>query len=464
VIFEQHYLQCLSHASYLVGDETSGRAVVVDPQRDVSAYVQSAAAHGLAIERVVETHLHADFLSGHLELAASTGAVISYGPGADTAFPSEPLHDGQVLSLGDVRLVVLATPGHTPESISLVVYEHSDDPVPYAVLTGDALFIGDVGRPDLLAAAGTGLTAEVMARQLYHSLHDRLLVLPDSTRVYPAHGAGSACGKRLSAETSSTIGDQRRTNYALAPMSEDQFVAVVTEGQPAAPPYFAYDAQRNREARPLLAEDDPPVPMTLDEVIAAVEAGAVMLDPREPADFASGHLRGAVNAGLAGRFSELVGAVLPTDAAIVLVGDPASALEAKVRLARIGFDRVLGALDDLAGALATSERATTSSRLTAAALHERLRDVDGLQLVDIRSPAEVEESGRISGARSVPLSGLVAGTADLDPTAPTVVFCASGYRSAVAASALVARGFTDVSDLLGGYEAWAATRTGDASQ
>ena len=234
MIFTQHYLACLSHASYLVGDETTGRAVVVDPRRDVGVYLDQAAELGLTIERVIETHLHADFLSGHLELAAQTGAVISYGSGADVEFHVEPLEDGQRLSLGDVTLEILATPGHTPESICVVVYEHADDLVPYGVLTGDTLFVGDVGRPDLLATTSAELSADVLARQLYHSLHDKLLPLPDSTRVFPAHGAGSSCGKQISSETSSTLGEQRHTNYALQPIGEDEFVAPVTEGQPRA--------------------------------------------------------------------------------------------------------------------------------------------------------------------------------------------------------------------------------------
>src|SRR5690348_11492382 len=301
MILTQHYLGCLSHASYLVGDETTGRAVVVDPRRDVGVYLEEAAARGLSIERVIETHVHADFVGGHVELAARAGAVIAYGTGADVAFPVEYLHDGQRLSLGDVHLEILATPGHTPESICIAVYEHADDQVPYGVLTGDTLFVGDVGRPDLLASAGADLSAEALARRLYRSLHGKLLVLPDATRVYPAHGAGSACGKALSTETTSTIGEQRRTNYALQDMSEDAFVAAVIEGQPTRPRYFAFDARAYREAHPLL-DEHPPELLDLDEVTARRDAGAVLLDAREPADFAVAHLAEAVNIGLQGRF------------------------------------------------------------------------------------------------------------------------------------------------------------------
>lgn len=457
MIFEQFYLQCLSHASYLVGDDVTKRAVVVDPQRDVAIYLHAADAHGLTIERVIETHLHADFLSGHLELADRTGAVISYGDGAQTDYPIEPLAHLRRLALGDVTLEIRATPGHTPESISVVVYEHADDPSPYGVLTGDTLFIGDVGRPDLLAAAGTGLTAEVLARRLYHSLHEQLLTLPDTTLVFPAHGAGSACGKRLSTETSSTLGDQRRTNYALAPMTEDDFVAVVTEGQPVAPAYFSFDAHRNREARPLLEEDTPPPPLDVDSVSAAHAEGAALLDTREPADFAAGHLREAINVGLQGRFAEYAGDVLQPDQPIVLVGDPANALEAKVRLARIGFDRVLGHLMDPAAVFTTRpELTTSSSRLTVAQLRERMATVAGLAVVDVRNPGEIAATGTIPDATLIPLPRIVTELASLDRAAPTVVYCASGYRSAVAASVLRAAGIADVSDLLGGYDAWTA--------
>lgn len=453
MIFTQHYLACLSHASYLVGDETTGRAIVVDPRRDVGVYLEEAAERGLTIERVIETHVHADFLSGHLELAAQTAAVISYGAGADIEFPIEPLHDGQRLSLGEVTLEILATPGHTLESICVVVYEHADDVVPYGVLTGDTLFVGDVGRPDLLASADTDLSAEVLARRLYHSLHDKLLRLPDATRIFPAHGAGSSCGRQLSSETSSTLGEQRQANYALQPMDEADFVAAVTEGQPARPHYFEFDARRNRELRPLLDDEAPPL-LDVAEVLRHRSAGAVLLDAREPADFASGHVRGAVNVGLQGRFAEWAGDVLAPDRDVVLVGDPLIALEAKVRLGRVGYDRVVGQLDDPAAVFANRpELVETSSRLTIEQLAE-LRGLEpGLQLVDVRGPGETA-AGTLSGAREIPLAVLADSLAGLDPASPVVVYCASGYRSEIAASVLLDAGFEDVSDLLGGYVAW----------
>ena len=462
MIFTQHYLACLSHASYLIGDETTGRAVVVDPQRDVEIYLEEATARGLTIERVIETHVHADFLSGHLELADATGAVISYGAGAEIEFAIDPLSDGQRLSLGDVTLTILATPGHTPESICIVAYEHADDDVPYGVLTGDTLFVGDVGRPDLLAVASAvrgadatadDLSAESLARRLYHSLHDKLLRLPDATRVFPAHGAGSSCGKQLSSETSSTLGEQRRTNYALQYTDENEFVAAVTEGQPARPHYFEFDARRNRELRPLLEGDAPPL-LDIDVVLALRVAGAVLLDAREPADYAAGHLRGAVNVGLQGRFAEWAGDVLSPGRNIVLVGDPAVAFEAKVRLARIGFDRVVGQLDDPAAVFASRpDLIETSSRLTIEQLAE-LRGLEpDLQIVDIRGPGETV-AGTLHGAREIPLAVLADSLDGIDRASPVVVYCGSGYRSEIAASVLIDAGFADVSDLLGGYGAW----------
>src|ERR1700756_1596479 len=401
MIFTQHYLACLSHASYLIGDQTTGRAVVVDPRRDVDVYLNEAGEHGLTIERVIETHVHAAFLSGHLELAAATGAVISYGEGADVEFPIQAVRDGERLSLGEVTLEFLATPGHTPESICIAVYEHPDEEVPYGVLTGDTLFVGDVGRPDLLSSSG--VSADTLARDLYRSLHEKLLPLPDETRVFPAHGAGSACGKQLSNETSSTIGEQRQTNYALQPMNEDHFVAVVTDGQPMRPHYFEFDAHRNRELRPLLDEQAPSL-LDIDDVCKHRDGGAILLDSREPADYSSGHLRGAVNVGLQGRFAEWVGNLLAPDRDIVLVGDPALSLESKIRLGRVGYDRVVGQLDDLAGVFAhRPELVETSSRLTIEQLAE-LRGLEPrLQLVDVRGSQEAAE-GTLPSPREIPLA------------------------------------------------------------
>jgi hydroxyacylglutathione hydrolase len=454
MIFKQYYLGCLSHASYLIGDESTGRAVVVDPQRDVSEYIADAEAHGLTIERVIETHFHADFLSGHLELADRTGAVITFGEAAagKAGYPIDAVAHGTRLSLGEVMLEVRATPGHTPESISVVVWEREGDAAPYGVLTGDTLFIGDVGRPDLLASFG--VTADELAAMLYDSLHDQLLTLPDETKVFPAHGAGSACGKNLSTETVSTIGDQRRSNYALAPMTKEQFKAVVTEGQPAAPLYFAFDATMNKQDRPLLDETEAPRPLTIDEVLDLQRDGAVVVDTREGTDFAAGHLRGSVNVGLSGRFAEYTGDVVRHDETIVLVSDPGTELEAKIRLGRIGFDRVAGVLAEPQQAfLSRPDVVEQSSRLTINELEERREHVASLQIVDVRNPGEVR-LGAIPGSWNIPLPQLLDRLGELDPERPTVVNCAGGYRSLIGASVLRSKGFADVSDVLGGFDAW----------
>jgi len=352
-----------------------------------------------------------------------------------------------------VTFEILSTPGHTPESICLVVYEHPDDEVPYGVLTGDTLFIGDVGRPDLCSS--DGITADELAAALYGSLHDKLLKLPDATRVFPAHGAGSSCGKNLSSETSSTIGEQKKTNYALKKPDVEAFVAAVTEGQSAQPPYFQYDSKRNTEAHPLL-DESPPALLDIDEVLRRANEGAILLDTREPGDYAAGHLRNAVNVSLQGRFAEWAGHVLSPDHDIVLVGDPVHARESKIRLARVGFDRVVGQLRDLAEVVTRRlDLIQAASRLSVHQL-SGLRDAEPrLQVVDVRGPGETEE-GAIPGAHTIPLPTLTASFAKLDQTAPVVLYCASGTRSMIAASALRAAGFVDVSDVLGGFGAWQA--------
>jgi len=452
--FTQYYLDCLSQASYLIGDETSGRAVVIDPRRDIDEYVRDAEAEGLTIELVIETHFHADFLSGHLELADATGAEIGFSSVAETEFASRALADGERVSLGEIELEILHTPGHTPESISIVVWEHAGDEMPYGVLTGDTLFIGDVGRPDLLASIG--FSRDELAEKLYDSLHTKLMPLPDATRVYPAHGAGSACGKNLSTDTWSTMGDQRKTNYALNAPDKATFIDLVTEGQPPAPEYFLYDAILNRKDRPLLDETAAPEALDLSTFERLVTDGAMIIDGRDPEEFALGHLVGSVNVGLNGRYAEFAGSVVPSDVDIVLVVDDGFETEAKNRLARIGFDRVVGYLVDALQVMADNpDNVQHASRLTAGEFDQRRSDVEGLQVLDVRNPGEVK-LGTIAGSINVPVGQLPGRIDELDPSAPTVVYCAGGYRSSVAASVLREAGFADVSDLLGGYGAWTA--------
>lgn len=452
MLFTQYYLDCLSQAAYLVGDESTGQAVIVDPRRDVSEYLADAAAHGLTIVGVINTHFHADFVSGHLELAAQTGAWIGYGRRAEAEFPIRKLADGERISLGDVTLQIMETPGHTPESISVLVYEHADDEVPYGVLTGDALFIGDVGRPDLLASLG--VTAEELGRMLYDSVHNKLMALPDEVRVFPAHGAGSACGKNLSTERWSTIGDQRRTNYACAPMSQEEFLALVTAGQPAAPGYFAFDAVLNRKARELFDHSAVPRPLAAAEFLRARADGAVVVDARDPQEFAAAHVHGALNVPADGRFAETAGMVVKPGDKVLVVAPQDREEEVVIRLARIGFDQVVGYLREPEGAfLEMVGDMSRASRLTATQLRDALQRPQPPLVLDVRNIGE-REQGAIEGSVHIPLAELPRRLAEVPTDRPVVVHCAGGYRSSVAASLLRNAGHPDVSDLLGGFNAW----------
>ncbi|MFI8321465.1 rhodanese-like domain-containing protein [Streptomyces sp. NPDC085529] len=458
MFFAQYYLDCLSQASYMIADETSGNAVVVDPRRDVSEYLADAAARGFTVVGVINTHFHADFVAGHLEMAAQTGAWIGYGRRAATEYPIRALADGERISLGDVTLEIMETPGHTPESISVLVRERGEDAVPYGVLTGDALFIGDVGRPDLLASVG--VTAEELGAMLYDSVQHRLMGLPDEVRVFPGHGAGSACGKNLSTEKQSTIGEQRATNYACAPMTRDAFVALVTAGQSAAPGYFGYDALLNRSERPLLDPSAAPRPLGVEDALALRASGAVVVDARDPQEFAAGHLRGAVNVPADGRFAEQAGAVLPADADLLVVAPQNREEEIVTRLARIGFDRVAGYLRSPDDALtAVPDEVTPASRLTAARLRAALAGGNAPVVIDVRACGERAENGVIDGALHLALGELPRRLDEIPRGMPLVLHCAGGHRSSVAASLLRHHGFDDVSDLLGGYAAWALAHT-----
>ena len=407
MILQQFYLKCLAHASYLVGDEQTGIAAVVDPQRDVEQYLAFAADHGLRIAHVFLTHLHADFIAGHLELRDRTGATIYLGQAAHPEYEVTAMSDGDIIEFGQVRLKALETPGHTPESVSLVVYDLAvSDKVPHAVLTGDTLFIGDVGRPDLLAAPGWSGTD--LGAMLYDSLREKLLSLPDSSLVYPAHGAGSLCGKALSNETVSTIGEQRRVNYALQAMDKDSFVAMVTADQPDTPAYFGYAADLNARERQTLDEalSRELRPLTLDAVLAAEAQGAQLLDTRDPVEFAAAHLRGSVNVGLGGQYATWAGTVLTRDAPIVLIAEPGAEHESAMRLGRIGFDNVIGYLDGgLRSAEPRPDLIASTERLGPEVAAERLASASPPMLVDLRTPTERGKTS-IPGSVHLPLSRL----------------------------------------------------------
>ncbi|MFF4580674.1 rhodanese-like domain-containing protein [Streptomyces sp. NPDC001373] len=461
MFFAQYYLDCLSQASYMIADETTREAVVVDPRRDVSEYLADAETHGFTVVGVINTHFHADFVAGHLEMAAETGAWIGYGRRAETEYPIRKLADGETISLGDVTLEIMETPGHTPESISVLVYEHGMDTVPYGVLTGDALFIGDVGRPDLLASIG--VTADELGAMLHDSVQNKLMGLPDEVRVFPAHGAGSACGKNLSTEKQSTIGEQRATNYACAPMSQEDFVAIVTAGQSTAPGYFAFDAELNRKERELFDPAAAPRPLGVEDFTGLRSSGAVVVDARDPQEFAAGHLRGSVNVPADGRFAEQAGTVLPADADLLVVAPQNREEEIVTRLARIGFDRVAGYLRSPDDALATlADEVTPASRLTAAHVRTALAGDNPPAVIDVRTCGERGDNGFIDGALHMALGELPRRLDEIPRDKPLVVHCAGGHRSSIAASLLRHHGFTDVSDILGGYAAWALTEVPDA--
>ena len=454
MILEQYYIECLSHASYLIGDETTGRAVVVDPRRDIDEYLADAAKFGLTIEGVINTHFHADFVSGHLELVEATGSWIGFGEAAETDYPIRRLADGEHISLGQVDLEILSTPGHTWESISVVVREHAGAE-PTAVLTGDSMFIGDVGRPDLVNI-GNSSTSD-LARAMYHTIHDKLLKLPDEVTVMPAHGAGSSCGKNLSSELTSTIGEQRRTNPSVQPMSEEEFVELITHGQPAAPAYFSADAAMNKRVHPLLEQSRRIPPVNPAQIRQALNEGVRVVDARSVEDFAAGHLRGSVNVGFDGRFAETGGMVAEIGDKIALITYPGEEQDAALRLARVGSDNAVGYLNVSRGGEFPAELADlvqTSTRISPAELDGLLAE-DAVVLIDIRNPGEVE-SGRIPGSINIPLAQL-RNRLDMLPTdRPIVVHCAGGWRSSVAASLLRAQGFDQVWDLAGGYNAWLA--------
>jgi len=455
MILKQFYLNCLAHASYLVGDESTKIAAVVDPQRDVDGYLAFAAEHGLRIAHVFLTHFHADFLAGHLELRDRAGATIYLGAAARAEYAFQPLRDQASVEFGGVRITALETPGHTPESISLLVFDLTESATtPKAVLTGDTLFVGDVGRPDLRAALGW--SAADLGAMLYTSLRDKLLPLPDTSLVYPAHGAGSLCGKAISKETVSTIGEQRRSNYALQPMSQAAFVELVTADQPDAPPYFTYDAVLNSRERPTLdqALARELRPLTIDQLLEEQARGAQVLDTRESAAFAAAHLAGSINIALIGQYATWAGTILSRDVPIVLVADPGTEMESALRLGRIGFDHVAGFLaGGLASASAGPGRITATPRIGADVAALRLRSSTPPVLVDVRTATERSQK-HIDGSTHIPLNHLIERMREIPRERPVLLHCAGGYRSSIAASLLEREGFGDVSELAGGIAAW----------
>jgi len=448
---EQYYLGCLAHASYLIGSE--GVAAVVDPQRDIGIYLDAAREHGLRIEHIIETHLHADFVSGHHELAQRTGATIHLGEGSGATFPHRALREGDSIAFGQCRLEILQTPGHTLESISVVVRDLERGASPVAVLTGDTLFIGDVGRPDLSDTH----TPQELARLLYDSLRRKLLALPDDVVVYPAHGAGSMCGRNISPDRNSTIGREKRTNYALQPMDREAFVQLMTEDLPPRPEYFQRDVEANRRGAAPLDALPPVEALPPAEVFRRQQEGVAVLDVRPAMQYCSGHVPGSIQIGLGGQFASWAGVLLGLDRDLILVAEDSKAIEeARMRLARVGIERVAGALaEGIAGWARAGLPLAWIDQITVQQLSEEMAANPEMRLLDVRTPREWS-GGHISGAVHLPLNQLDRSTDSLDRGRPTAVQCKSGYRSVIACSMLEARGFAGLMNVVGGYDAWTA--------
>ncbi|HVI08917.1 MAG TPA: MBL fold metallo-hydrolase [Candidatus Binatia bacterium] len=448
--FEQCYLGCLAHASYILVSQ--GEAVIVDPQRDVEIYCQAAAAQGAQIRHIFETHLHADFVSGHKELAARTGAKIYIGALAHAAFPHVAVHDGFELQVGTVRLRAIETPGHTPESICLVVTDEEKSSSPWAILTGDTLFLGDVGRPDL---SKTHTPAE-LAGLLYDSLHEKILALPDDVLVYPAHGAGSLCGRNMRNERSSTIGTERLTNYALQIDSRDGFIRELTSNLPSRPQYFVQDAELNRQGAAALSELPELRAISAGELSRELADGANALDVRPADAFATGHVPGSVNIPLSGQFATWAGIVLGLSARPILIGDTVDQLsEARMRLARVGIEDVCGYLQD--GIKAWTRAGFSLSRLEQISVQELnlRRRTNDIRVLDVRRPPEFQ-AGHIEDAVLAPLDGLAGASVPFSHDEPIGVHCKGGYRSAIACSLLLRAGFKNIVNVQGGFDAWQA--------
>jgi hydroxyacylglutathione hydrolase len=446
--FEQFYLGCLAHASYMMASE--GDAIVVDPQRDVEIYLKAAETNQVSIRHIFETHLHADFVSGHRELAARTGAQIYIGAQAGATFPHADVHDGFRLQVGKISITALETPGHTAESICLVITDEEKSPAPWAVLTGDTLFLGDVGRPDL----SRQYSPAQLAGMLYDNLHEKILKLADDVLVYPAHGAGSLCGRNMRAERVSTIGTERLTNYALQIKSREEFVWQLTSNLPARPEYFLQDAEINRTGASALSDLAVLSPIEPTELNTLLAQGAIALDVRSGEQFAAGHVPGSVNIALSGQFASWAGALLGLASRPVLIGEAEQDLsEARMRLARVGLEDARGYLQ---GGVEAWGRAglplATVAQVTVDGLSEQLRN-ENLQVLDVRREPEWE-AGHVEGAVWWPLDNFKVAPPEIDRDVPIAVHCKSGYRSMIACSLLQRAGFQNVIDVVGGFDAW----------
>ena len=448
---EQIYTGCLAQGAYYI--ESNGEAAVIDPLRESQPYIDRAEKSGASIKYVLETHFHADFVSGHVDLAKRTGATIVYGPTANTDFPAHMATDGEELKLGKVTIKVLHTPGHTMESATYLLLDENGKP--HCIFSGDTLFIGDVGRPDLAQKAGS-ITKEDLAGYLYDSLHTKIMTLPDEVIVYPAHGAGSACGKNMSKETWDTLGHQKQVNYALKAATKEQFIKEVTDGILPPPAYFPQNVAMNRGAIPSLASVKEKSLRALSpaEMEVLVESqDALVLDVRAAQTFKDGFVPRSINIGLRGDFAPWVGTLIPdVKHPLVLVADEGTEDEAVTRLARVGYDNVLGYLNGgIAAWKAAGREADTLESIPADVFATRMK-AEKLNVFDVRKPSEWE-AGHLNDATFAPLQFLNDHLAEFSKEEPNYIHCAGGYRSMIAASLLKARGYHNVVDVAGGFNA-----------
>lgn len=450
MFLKQFYLGCLAHGSYLIG--SGGESAVIDPQRDVDQYIEEANRAGFSIKYIIETHLHADFVSGHKELAEKTGATIVFGAKAGASFPHIAAKDGDILKVGTINLSILETPGHTPESICILAQDTADEN-PAKLFSGDTLFIGDVGRPDLVGSKG--FSANEMAGLMYDSLHEKLLKLPDEVELFPAHGAGSLCGKHLSNERSSSIGMQKQFNYALKPMTKEAFIEMLTTDQPEVPAYFPKDVEINRQGASPLNNLPRPLPLTAAAVVMELQRGAIVLDIRSATEYASGHIKGSLNIGLGGQFASWAGTLIELGTPIILLAnDIAQVDEAVMRLARVGIESVLGYVEN--GLSSSNEAGLEIEQSSVISVDELKRALDAsedLLVLDVRRPGEYE-AGHVPNAINIPLAELPTSMADIPGNWPLAIICAGGYRSSIAKSVLERGNFRLSMNVLGGTAAW----------
>jgi hydroxyacylglutathione hydrolase len=445
---EQLYTNCLAEAAYYI--ESDGEAAIIDPLREPMPYMEKAKERNATIKYVLETHFHADFVSGHVDLAEQTGAKIVFGPTAQTGYDSHIAKDGEIITIGKIKIKVLHTPGHTPESSCYLLLDENDKE--HSLFTGDTLFVGDVGRPDL--AVSENITQKDLAGMLYDSLRDKILTLSDNVIVYPAHGAGSACGKNIGKETYSTIGEQKKYNYALQPMSKEDFVAKVTEGISTPPDYFFKDAMLNKNGYASFENvlDKSLNPLSVNDVKNA-SGNYLILDTRASQVFAKAHILSSLNIGLGGQYAIWAATIIEDmKSPIIIIADPGKEKEAIMRLARVGFENVIGYLDG--GFASWQNSGNETAGILSVPAEEFVNELkkNNREIIDVRKQGEYDNS-HLETAKLIPLDGLLQNLNEFDKSKSYYVHCAGGYRSMIACSLLKARGYSDVIDVAGGFSA-----------